>query len=390
MRNRIVAFGLLLAACSAHATVLRVGPNELFTRIADAAREARDGDVIEILPGEYRADVTVWHQKKLVIRGVSDRPVLVADRASAEGKAIWVIRDGDFRIHNIEFRGARVADRNGAGIRLERGRLHVSSSAFIDNENGILTGNDPDTELRVENCLFAEAPRQEHLPHLLYAGRIARLEVTGSRFHRGYHGHLIKSRARHSEIRYNLLYDGPGGEASYEIDFPNGGVAFVVGNVIGQSAGSQNPVVIAYGAEGNAWTDSGLYLSHNTLLNERLPGAWFLRVWRERLPAEAEVVGINNLTVGLGLFTLAADGDFDGNAFALPRLLGDPDILDFTLAPDSPLRRFGVPPGMARGFSLAPAAEFALPIGTRPLPESAEWAPGAFQTSGYALPAPRN
>ena len=42
------------------------------------------------------------------------------------------------RIENIEFRGVRVADRNGAGIRFETGRLHVLRCAFFDNENGLL------------------------------------------------------------------------------------------------------------------------------------------------------------------------------------------------------------------------------------------------------------
>jgi len=375
---------LLCVNATVQAATLRVGPHEQFTQIADAAKRAKDGDTVEILPGEYRADVAVWRQKQLTIRGVGERPIVMAEGASAEGKAIWVIRNGDFRIHNVELRGARVPDGNGAGIRLERGRLHMTGSAFVDNQNGILTGNESDTELRIEDSLFAEAPRNVDLPHLLYAGRIARLEVRGCRFHRGYEGHLIKSRARYNDIRYNLIHDGPGGEASYEIDFPNGGVAFVVGNVIGQSAGTQNPVVVAYGAEGNVWPDSGLYLSHNTLLNEHMTGAWFLRVWKDNLPPHTEIKAVNNLTVGLGVFTLGAPGEFSGNIPAISALLGGPDILDFTLGPNSILRRLGTEPGQARGYSLAPAAEFALPIGTRSLQAPVRWAPGAFQTSGYA------
>ena len=112
---------LLIAACilpsDLAAAVIRVGPGEAFTRIADAAKAARDGDIVEILPGEYRGDVTVWNQKRLLIRGIGERPVLIADGKNAEGKAIWVIRNGDIRIENIEFRGARASDGNGAGIR---------------------------------------------------------------------------------------------------------------------------------------------------------------------------------------------------------------------------------------------------------------------------------
>jgi hypothetical protein len=56
-----------------------------------------------------------------VIRGVGQRPVMLADGKSAEGKAIWVVRGGKIRIENIEFRGARVDSLNGAAIRFEKG-----------------------------------------------------------------------------------------------------------------------------------------------------------------------------------------------------------------------------------------------------------------------------
>ena len=372
-----------LFCASAHADILRVGPGETFTRIADAAKAARDGDIVEILPGEYRGDVATWRQKKLMIRGIGERPVLIADGKIAQGKAIWVIANGDILIDNIEFRGARAADHNGAGIRFERGRLEVRNSVFIDNQTGILAANFDDAELFVRDSLFAQAPQQmQSLPHLLYVGRIARLEVSGSRFHQGYRGHLLKSRARYNDIRYNLLYDGPQGEASYELDLPNGGLAFVVGNIIGQSANTQNPTVIAYGAEGNAWPESALYLAHNTLLSDRHTGTLFLRTWADRLPADAEIVGINNLSVGLGSLTLINGGDYRGNVPLPPGTLQDPDTLDFRPLGAGLLRKFTAPAGNARSVALEPEAEFVLPIGTRPLPPPAEWLPGALQ-SGY-------
>lgn len=47
----------------ANAATLRVGSQEKIIRIAEAARLAKDGDTVEILPGEYRGDVAVWQQK---------------------------------------------------------------------------------------------------------------------------------------------------------------------------------------------------------------------------------------------------------------------------------------------------------------------------------------
>lgn len=297
---------LLLAVLvsSAHAATLRVGPGEQITRIADAARLAKDGDTVEILSGEYRGDVAVWQQKTLTIRGIGQRPVLVADGKSAEGKAIWVIRDGDIRIENIEFRGSRVPAGNGAGIRFERGKLTIRNCAFIDNQMGILTSNDPDSQLVIENSRFADAPRQMHsLPHLLYVGSIAKFTITGSRFENGYRGHLVKSRARQSTIRDNHIVDGLEGEASYEIDLPNGGIARITGNTVGQSAKTQNPVLISYGAEGNVWPENSLTLEGNTLISDLLPAGWFLRVHEDKFPNPVRLDIGNNETKGIGILS---------------------------------------------------------------------------------------
>jgi len=302
-RTLLIACFMALATF-AHAETLRVGPGEKIVRIAEAARLARDGDTVEILPGEYRGDVAVWHQKALTIRGIGPRPVLVAAGRSAESKAIWVIRNGDFLIENIEFRGARVPGGNGAGIRFERGRLVLRHAAFIDNQMGILTGNDPDSELVIEHSRFADAPRQmPALPHQLYVGRIHRFAIGGSRFENGFRGHLVKSRARYNLIRDNHIVDGPDGEASYEIDLPNGGIADIVGNVIGQSANTRNPVLISYGAEGEVWPDNALTLEHNTLISDHLPLGWFLRVHGDKFPAPPTLRVDNNRTIGIGIFT---------------------------------------------------------------------------------------
>ena len=120
-----------------------VGSGEKITTITEAARLARDGEVIEIRPGIYRGQPAVWLQNNLVIRGSGERPVMEGDGKSAEDKAIWVIRGGAVHIENIEFRGARVSNGIGAGIRFERGSLTIESCRFTDNEMGILTTNFP-------------------------------------------------------------------------------------------------------------------------------------------------------------------------------------------------------------------------------------------------------
>jgi hypothetical protein len=356
-----------------------VGSQEKITTITEAAKLAQDGDVIEIKPGDYRGQSAVWTRNNLLIRGAGGRPVMMADGKSAEGKAIWVVRGGKVRIENIEFRGARAASGNGAGIHFERGHLVVARCAFVDNETGLLSANLPEMTLEVIDSEFAAAPHHEgQLHHLLQVGAIGRFSLTGSRFEQGYLGSLVKSRARESHLRYNLLVDGAGGRSSYELEFPNGGIAYVVGNVIGQSSGTDNPVIVSYGAEGPRWPDNGLFLAHNTLVNDMHSGT-FLKLWSEKFAGGIEAWVINNLTVGDGDLFPPAQGRFEGNKSASRRDLLEHGGQALRLNSVSSLRGTVRIPGHARGVDLLPEAEFSFPAGSRSIRVSNSLAPGAFQ-----------
>lgn len=369
---------LLALAPAARAATLTVGPDGSPMGLAAALAQAQDGDLIELLPGRYAAEPMLLAGKTLTLRGVGERPVLAA-RSPLTSHAIWTVRDAHVTLENLEFSGARNDDASGAGVRLDSGRLTVRRCAFFDNEIGLATGNDPKAELVVEDSQFGRTPPEVGgLYHQLYAGRIARVTISGSRFHRGFEGHLIKSRARANRIAYNLIYDGAGGGASYEIDLPNGGDAVILGNIIGQGRATQNPVVVAYGAEGRIWDRNRLLLSHNTLISD-YPWAWFLRAWIDNLVPGAHVRAVNNLTVGLGVFTLGSSGRFDGNWPALAGSLEDPATLAFELRADSFLRGRVEDPSTLAGDEALPTAEFVLPIGTRPLAPPARWSPGALQ-----------
>ncbi|MFT3850057.1 MAG: hypothetical protein QM739_15700 [Propionivibrio sp.] len=358
---------------------LIVGPQEKITTVTEAARLAKDGEVVEIRSGDYRAQPAVWTQNNLTIRGSGKRPVMLADGKDAEGKAIWVVRGDNVRIENIEFRGARVADFNGAGIRFERGHLVVDRCGFFDNETGILTANQPDMTLAVSDSEFGAAPETGGaLHHLLYVGGIARFELTGSRFERGYIGHLVKSRARENHVRYNFLVDGENGSASYELEFPNGGLAYVVGNIIGQSAKTENPAIVSYGAEGPRWPDNALYMAHNTLIND-YPAGDFLKIWSEKFPGGVEAWVINNLAIGYGDLNKPAHGRFEGNALAQLRDMQSYGGAPARLGVGSPLRGSARIPGQANGIDLLPDREFVFPAGTRPVSPGSSLAPGALQ-----------
>ena len=230
MRGKILISCLFLAcAGAAQAELIRVDPAGPVKTLADAAKQARAGDVVQLPPGQLHGDVAVWTQASLTIRGAAEGTTLFADGRSAEDKAIFVVRGGNIVIENITFTGARVSARNGAGIRFETGALTVRNCRFIDNENGILTANTPTSSLVIENSEFAFNGAGDGQSHNLYVGAIGRLEVTASWFHQARVGHLLKSRARENLISYNRLTDEANGHASYELELPNGGRATVIG-----------------------------------------------------------------------------------------------------------------------------------------------------------------
>jgi hypothetical protein len=356
-----------------------VGPGERVGTLSEAARLARDGEVIEVRPGSYRGQPALWTQDNLVIRGAGQRPVIIGDGKSGEDKAIWVVRGGNVRIENIEFRGARAADGKGAGIRFEKGRLSVNACRFADNDLGIVTGSLAGMALEIADSEFVDAPRDGRATHhLLDVGMIGNLVVRGSRFQNGYLGDLVRSRARENFVLYNMLADGAGGKAAYELEFPIGGIAYVIGNVIGQSEATENPGIVGYGGEGPGWPENALYLSHNTLLNDRHAGS-FLNVASAKFPAGVEVWAINNLTVGNGDFDRPAQGRFEGN-----RSVGRSELIEYggfplRLTGMSPLRGSVRPPGSAGTVDLLPNSEFTHPAGTRKIRMSSYLSPGAFQ-----------
>jgi hypothetical protein len=375
-RALLAAAGLLPWAAPA-APVMRVGPTRAVKSLAAAARQARSGDVIEVDAGDYVGDVAAWPQHDLTLRAVGGRVRVVGAGAHVQGKGLFVTTGRRQRIEGFDFTGAAVPDRNGAGIRLEAGSLTLVDCTFLDNENGLLSANDGSIELDIVDCDFGPILPGEGRTHNLYVGAIRRLAVSGSWFHHGLHGHLLKSRAALNHILYNRLTDEIGGRASYELEFANGGVAVVMGNLISQSSTTENPHVISFGAEGATWEKQALYLVNNTLVDQRPSGGIWLRV----SPRQAEVVLANNLLVGTP--KLAADGhwlrraNFTAEWDEFVRAARD----DFRLKPGSSLRGRAQDVGEGGGLALRPAREYRHPRGTVALAEgtAGSLSPGAFQ-----------
>lgn len=353
------------------ARVLRVGPGLELATVADAARKAADGDLVEIVAGDYRGDVTVWLQQRLTIRAVGGPVRLMADGQAAERKAIWVIRNGDVDITGVEFSGVRVSHRNGAGIRLEGGSLTVRQCRFLDSECGILTGGGSrfrSTRMVVERCEFAHLGDGEGQAHGIYAGDIGMLRVVGSYFHHGRVGHHIKSRAALSDIRYNRITDEAEGRASYEIDLPNGGVAVVVGNLVQQGPLAENWTLLTFGQEGYRPAPNRLFVASNTFVNDRPRGGLFVRV----STGADQTTLINNVWCGLGGLQVSGELQQLNNAEVSVRQLLNHEQHDYRLREGREPWRY-VRPLLTEieGMRLVPDAEYrhpcqVVPAGTPP------------------------
>lgn len=363
---------------------LHVGRSQQFQTIAAAAKAARNGDTVVIDAGDYVGDVAIWDQDNLTIKGSGGPVRLIANGHHVERKGIWIVRGGKITVENIEFSGAQVEHHNGAGIRFEKGHLTLRNCAFFDNENGIMTHNDENTELDIENSEFGRNGHGNGQTHNIYVGTIKRFRMTGSYSHHANGGQLVKSRARESHILYNRLTDETG-RASYELDLPNGGIAYVIGNIIQQSPNAINGHIISFGVEGYKWDKNELYLINNTIIDNRAANGRFLFL----KPGPGQIRAINNVVYGPDTLNPAErpnsppgdiqlTGTYENNLRARLEDFTNPAKHDYTLKNDSKLRIAAVNPGTAHDFALTPKQQYLHPRRIIKLKKTGSY-PGAIQ-----------
>lgn len=376
MASIIWRIGLIFVLVTdlAHGAVLRVGPDRDLKQPSAAAAIARDGDVIEIDAGTYRGDAAVWRRNNLTIRGVGGMAHLEAAGRSAEGKAIWVIKGRNTIVENVEFSGATVSDGNGAGIRQEGTGLTVQHCYFHDNENGILGGAG---NVVIEYSEFAYNGTGDGRTHNIYIGEhTQRFTLRFSYSHHARVGHNVKSRAQESYILYNRIMDEAEGDSSYDIDLPDGGIGYVMGNLIQQGPKSDNSTIMSFGAEGLHFPKNELYVINNTIVNDKNAGK-FIAIAGNAGP----VLIANNLFVGQG--TLPADHvEFMTNLMLDDAGLVDRQHYDYRLTAASPAIDAGSDPGSANGFRLKPVAQYVHPRLGEPRPEVGRIDIGAYEYPG--------
>jgi len=178
-----------------------------------------------------------------------------------------VLRGRSARIEGLVFANISVPDRNGAGIRLEKGNLAVSQSWFRDSEQGILSANDSRSSVVIDKSTFTRLGTCEGgggCAHSVYLGEYGSLTITRSRFEGGRGGHYVKSRAARVAIE-DCSFDDSGGRATnYMIDLPGGATGRIDGNWFVQGRDKENySAFIAVAAEGKRNPSDGLDVENN-------------------------------------------------------------------------------------------------------------------------------
>ena len=361
----------------AQSATIRVGPQRGLSVPSAAAKVAGDGDLIEIEAGVYAGDSAVWTQSRLTIRGVGGLAQLRADGAHAEGKAIWVIKGANTIIEHVEFSGAKVPDHNGAGIRLEGAGLTVRYCRFHHNETGILTGANPASDIVIEHSEFSHSMRPGGHSHNLYIGTVNSFTLRSSSVHHATFGHNVKSRALKNLILYNRIMDERDGRSSYAIEFPDGGLAFVIGNLIQQGPLNDNRTIVAYGAEGLKTRLNELYFVNNTVVNDDPRGGRFLFV----KPGTPRARIVNNIFAGRGEIVVGP-GELENNTrMAMSDFVGAENF-DYRLKHGAAAIGRAVNPGVAHGMPLWPVAQYVHTLRSRVRSGSLPRDLGALQFDG--------
>ncbi len=357
--------------------VLKVGPAQSLRRPSDAARVAQDNDVIEIEADRYVGDVAVWTQNGLLLRGVNGRPHLDSQGRTAQDKGIWVFSGNDIVVENIEFSGARSRARNGSGIRFTGRNLTVRDSYFHHNEDGVLTWHAPDGDILIERSVFAHNGAGDGQSHNIYIGNIRRFTLRFSHSHDSIGGHEVKSRARINHVEYNRLTDEADGNSSYLVDIPEGGHAYVLGNVLEKGGRAENPNAIAFASEKRGEPGGGLWVVNNTFYNRRLNATFVAN--RSKAPA----LVVNNVLAGVPAVMLDGDGTDRDNYRRPQGGMVDPAAYDFRLQADSPLIDAGADPGSADSVPLWPQFEYVHPASGRARQRVAALDLGAYEFCGW-------
>lgn len=344
-------FFLFASSTSAFAATLLVGPGKDYAKPCLAIAAAHTGDTIQVdAAGNYAGDNCAWSTDNLTVIGVNGRAKIdLTGIQPADASSTFRINAPNATIENMEFTGVFVTAGAGAGIRHSGTNLTIRGCYFHDNQQGLLgaSASAGTGTILIENSEFARNGAGDGSTHNIYLNSYNSVTMRDSYSHDAIGGHLIKSRANNNFLLYNRFTD-EAGTASYEIDLPNGGTHYIIGNLIEKGAAASNPNSIACGAEGAVAAGSTLYVVNNTIVNDASTTGTFINV------TSYATTLANNIFRGRGTLTNALTPTLQTN---WTDLNGDPKLtnqaaFDYHLRSDSPC--------IDMGTALLPTADLSL------------------------------
>ena len=375
MKRWFLLFLLVASPCLA-STTRHVGAGQTYGTLRDAlfdANIANTGDSIIVHPGIYLNDHAAIIAPNIVIRGLDPRPVFNAEMDSTHIENQAAILDVaptgvNTTIDNLEFTGAVSESQNGSGVRIDvqdsPGWVAIRNCSFHDNQIDI--EGCPDS-LLVEHCeLGRTLPTSTNgSQHCIYVNQnVCRVFVFRNNYaHRSHNGHEVKSRAQNTFILYNRIADEDE-TGSYNIDVPDCGTAYIIGNVIVQGVNSPNDSVIRYGAETGGVPGRDFYVINNTIVNRHGTGVF---INSDNSPGGTTGVSRNNIFYGPGTLYSEPGRILSSNNYVDPSLDSAPGFLaaildDYHLTAASPIGDIvdaGVNPGTSlEGYALAPTMQY--------------------------------
>lgn len=362
--KQAILLSLIFISFHCFSKTWKVGKTKTYTAPSQVSTLVSDGDTIDIDSGLYVMDVAKWTANNLLLRGVNGRARLDAQGKSSGSKAIWVIAGKNTRVENIEFFNCKVPDHNGAGIRLEGSNLTVVNCFFHHNEMGLLAGDVPNCKIIIEKSELSFNGYGDGYTHNIYVNHIDTFVFRYNYSHDADVGHEVKSRAYNNFILYNRI-SSENGNDSRNIDLPNGGKVFLIGNVIEQGSNSQNSNIVGYGLEGLTNPVSHkVYAINNTVVNNRSTGSFF------NFQSGTELFkAYNNIIAGNGTFILGTQPAIvDTSANVLNKSISafnfeNASAFKFKLTSQSTIAiDKAVNPGNEGSFSLSPEKIYVHPI----------------------------
>ena len=276
---------------------------EGFATINDAVQSIRMGTAtILIAPGVYH-QCTVQQGGNITFKAVQPGTAIFEGTA-CEGKAAFVLRGQSSTVDGLVFRGMRVPDGNGAGVRTEMGNLTVSNATFLDSQEGILGGEPNGQRITIDHSTFSGLGQCDQTPdcaHAIYLANQGSVTITNSRFERGTGGHYVKLRVPHATITDNSFDDTGGRKTNYMIDLPEGGNGTIARNTFVQGRDKENwTAFIVVAAEHQQYTAAGLRIEGNVA--SLAPGETRSPAFVADYSHERLAIGANRLGTGVRAF----------------------------------------------------------------------------------------